>query len=276
MTSALVGLVCLAAGPVLAQDRFGDLFKSRPGECPPWAKCMKSSVAQERSTLCQFTQGPRAGQVEDWARITAPNPVGAACNNLAGSTGVFISRNTSGLSPGAGVVVAQPTTDPRQREPGIHEPRERMVQPSREPAGFGSGRAFDQYTGTGAKAWGPGLGIRDRQESAQRNYEAGVDRKIERQSEISGSGARLREEQKLRREYEANSRANALEKERVARESERAAREWLRERAQREGQERVQREAHERAQREAHERVQREVRDRPQREPREPRGRGGG
>ena len=43
------------------------------------------------STLCRFTNGPRAGQVQDYAPM-APLPVGTPCHDGQGSTGVVVSR----------------------------------------------------------------------------------------------------------------------------------------------------------------------------------------
>lgn len=51
------------------------------------------AYGQERSTICQFKAGPRAGDVEDWGRLIAPITVGQPCGDGQSSTGVFISSN---------------------------------------------------------------------------------------------------------------------------------------------------------------------------------------
>jgi hypothetical protein len=44
----------------------------------------------EKSTICSFTSGPRAGQTQDYAPM-APLPVGSACQDGAGSSGKVIA-----------------------------------------------------------------------------------------------------------------------------------------------------------------------------------------
>lgn len=43
------------------------------------------------STLCRFTEGPRRGQVQDYAPM-APLPVGSSCQDARGSSGVVVAR----------------------------------------------------------------------------------------------------------------------------------------------------------------------------------------
>jgi hypothetical protein len=71
----------------------------------------------EHSTLCRFTSGPRAGQTQDYAPM-APLPVGALCQDGAGSTGVVVTANTSG-GPGGGPSGAGGGGGPAQ-QPGEH------------------------------------------------------------------------------------------------------------------------------------------------------------
>jgi hypothetical protein len=61
-----------------------------------------SASAQERSFLCQFTSGPRAGQVHDYAGHPAGAlPVGSPCQDGAGSNGVIVPSGAGG-TPGGG------------------------------------------------------------------------------------------------------------------------------------------------------------------------------
>jgi hypothetical protein len=54
--------------------------------------------SQETSTLCKFTSGPVAGTMHDYAPLD-PLPVGTACNDGAGSTGVIIAPSTNAPPP---------------------------------------------------------------------------------------------------------------------------------------------------------------------------------
>lgn len=45
-----------------------------------------AAVAQEKSTLCHFENGPRAGETQDYAPRD-PIPVGSPCYDGQGSTG---------------------------------------------------------------------------------------------------------------------------------------------------------------------------------------------
>jgi hypothetical protein len=54
--------------------------------------------SHETSTLCKFTSGPAAGTMHDYAPLD-PLPVGTACNNGAGSTGVIIAPSTNTPPP---------------------------------------------------------------------------------------------------------------------------------------------------------------------------------
>ena len=57
---------------------------------PPPAPPTRSAPAVAKSTLCQFTSGPRAGQVQDYAPM-APIPVGSNCQDARGSYGTVIA-----------------------------------------------------------------------------------------------------------------------------------------------------------------------------------------
>jgi hypothetical protein len=50
----------------------------------------KPSSGGEKSTICSFTSGPRAGQTQDYAPM-APLPVGSACQDGAGSFGKVVA-----------------------------------------------------------------------------------------------------------------------------------------------------------------------------------------
>jgi hypothetical protein len=95
-------------------------------------------------------------------------------------------------------------------------------------------RSRDQFNGPIARAFGPGMFERNPQERAQRNYEARVERGLDRTERVHGDAARLREEQRLAREREAYERQERERQRRVERE----AREWLRAREARERSER--------------------------------------
>lgn len=60
-----------------------------------------SALAQERSCLCQFTGGPRAGQVQDYTgHPSGPLPVGTPCQDGIASWGVIISGSNGGQGSG--------------------------------------------------------------------------------------------------------------------------------------------------------------------------------
>lgn len=172
-------------------------------------------MAQERSSLCRFTSGPRTGQIEDWSRLTAPNPVGAACNDLAGSTGVFVARN-------------RPVETTRGSGAQRGELSGRVVRSPRNPAsadfGAGTARAWSDTEGPGMSAWGPGIHEKSPEARAQRNFEARVDRHLDRIDQTQGNAARLREENRLRRAAEIGER----ERQATTRKAEQEARDWLR------------------------------------------------
>jgi|SRR3954468_3577792 hypothetical protein len=64
------------------------------------------SFSQERSFLCKFTSGPRAGQVQDYTgNPQGPLPVGTPCQDGISSWGVIISASggeNGGSSSGGG------------------------------------------------------------------------------------------------------------------------------------------------------------------------------
>lgn len=60
-----------------------------------------SSIAQERSFLCKFTNGPRQGQIQDYTGHPAgPLPVGTPCNDGISSSGVIVSKGEANGSSG--------------------------------------------------------------------------------------------------------------------------------------------------------------------------------
>jgi hypothetical protein len=59
--------------------------------------------AQERSFLCKFTSGPRAGQIQDYTGHPAgPLPVGSSCFDGISSHGVIVSSGGGGGGEGSG------------------------------------------------------------------------------------------------------------------------------------------------------------------------------
>ena len=54
----------------------------------------QKSVAQQFSTICEFTSGPRAGTRVDYAPRQAV-PVGSTCLDAAGSTGTVVSKESA-------------------------------------------------------------------------------------------------------------------------------------------------------------------------------------
>jgi hypothetical protein len=66
-----------------------------PSETPSIFRNMFPPVAQpsapQKSTLCRFTSGPRAGQDQDYAPM-APIPVGSNCQDGRGSAGTVVAR----------------------------------------------------------------------------------------------------------------------------------------------------------------------------------------
>jgi hypothetical protein len=74
-------LLVLALMPLIADDA----AQSQPGV----------------STICQFNAGPRAGQTQNYAPM-APIPVGSACTDGAGSTGVVIPMSGPGTASQSG------------------------------------------------------------------------------------------------------------------------------------------------------------------------------
>lgn len=62
-------------------------ISDRPYHSPP------SINSEQRSTVCMFFEGPRAGQMEDYAAVwPSPLPVGTRCSDGAGSEGRVMSR----------------------------------------------------------------------------------------------------------------------------------------------------------------------------------------
>ena len=61
---------------------------------------LSTTAAQQTSTLCKFSAGPRAGQTQDYAPMAAL-PVGTPCQDGAGSTGTVVLAPNTGDKPGA-------------------------------------------------------------------------------------------------------------------------------------------------------------------------------
>lgn len=65
--------------------------------------CCSSVLAQERSFLCKFTTGPRAGQTQDYTgHPSGPLPVGSPCNDGTSSVGVITASKSRGEKPVSG------------------------------------------------------------------------------------------------------------------------------------------------------------------------------
>lgn len=55
------------------------------------------AVSQERSFLCKFTSGPRAGEIQDYTgHPHGALPVGTSCQDGMGSWGVIVSSRGGG------------------------------------------------------------------------------------------------------------------------------------------------------------------------------------
>ncbi len=62
-----------------------------------------SASAQDRSFLCKFTTGPRAGQIQDYTgHPSGPLPVGSPCTDGLMSNGVIVSNGSQSSSGGGG------------------------------------------------------------------------------------------------------------------------------------------------------------------------------
>jgi hypothetical protein len=85
----------------------------------------EAAVAQsaKKSTLCQFTAGPRQGETQDYAPMD-PIPVGSACNDGAGSTGRVIAPKSGGSDSIQKSTVCQFTAGPRKGEAQDYAPRD--------------------------------------------------------------------------------------------------------------------------------------------------------
>jgi hypothetical protein len=89
---------------------------------PPVADAQSS----QKSTLCQFTAGPRKGETQDYAPMD-PIPVGSACTDGAGSTGKVIAAKSGGSSGGGSSqksTLCQFTAGPRKGETQDYAPRD--------------------------------------------------------------------------------------------------------------------------------------------------------
>ena len=82
--------------------------------------------SSQKSTLCQFTAGPRRGETQDYAPRD-PIPVGSACNDGAGSTGRVIAAKgggSGGNGSGQKSTLCQFTAGPRKGETQDYAPRD--------------------------------------------------------------------------------------------------------------------------------------------------------
>lgn len=60
-----------------------------------------SAYAQDRSYLCQFNTGPRAGSTHDYqGHPSGPLPIGSPCTDGQGSMGVIVSNRRQSLGSG--------------------------------------------------------------------------------------------------------------------------------------------------------------------------------
>lgn len=67
----------------------------------------------QSSTLCRFTSGPRAGQVQDYAP-QAPLPIGSPCQDGQGSTGTIVAAMSGqGMPAGSTSTLCSFTSGPR-------------------------------------------------------------------------------------------------------------------------------------------------------------------
>jgi hypothetical protein len=84
----------------------------------------EAAVAQsaQKSTLCQFTAGPRKGETQDYAPRD-PIPVGSTCNDGAGSTGRVIAPKSGG-GDSQKSTLCQFTAGPRKGETQDYAPRD--------------------------------------------------------------------------------------------------------------------------------------------------------
>lgn len=53
---------------------------------------LANPAAAQTSTVCRFTQGPQAGNIHDYAPLP-PLPIGAQCQDGAGSVGVIVASD---------------------------------------------------------------------------------------------------------------------------------------------------------------------------------------
>ena len=81
-----------ATGRVPSGDEVRPVEPIRPGiRVRPRGIVAPREPDVAKSTLCRFTQGPRRGQVQDYAPM-APLPVGSSCQDARGSSGVVIAH----------------------------------------------------------------------------------------------------------------------------------------------------------------------------------------
>lgn len=67
----------------------------------PAPNSTRTTTVSNNSTICRFNAGPRSGQIQDYAPVAAI-PIGAACQDGFGSTGVVIAPSAAaGVSTGA-------------------------------------------------------------------------------------------------------------------------------------------------------------------------------
>jgi hypothetical protein len=106
-------------------------------QTPASAPESPAADSHETSTLCKFTSGPASGTMHDYAPLD-PLPVGTACNNGAGSTGVIIAPSTNAPPPantpsygGPGPALTNPaSTSPAPASPAPATPASASAPPS--------------------------------------------------------------------------------------------------------------------------------------------------
>lgn len=102
--------------------------------------------SQETSTLCKFNAGPATGTTHDYAPLDSL-PVGTACNDGAGSTGVIIARSTN---------PPPPTNTPSYGGPGPASTS--PSSPSAEPSYAGMGKQQQKMSTVCKFTSGPAAG----------------------------------------------------------------------------------------------------------------------
>jgi hypothetical protein len=85
-----------------AKIMYAAVYHFGPRWDPLTAAGTSPSLTSTKSTLCHFTSGPRAGITHDYAPMD-PLPVGSACHDGSGSSGVVIPSSSANGGSGAAV-----------------------------------------------------------------------------------------------------------------------------------------------------------------------------